>query len=290
MSAWLSAALLLSTAPLTRRAPVDALNAGIDTAGLSLHRGVPYGSAPRQLLDVWRPADDTAGLPVAVFFYGGAWQNGRRQDYPFVAATLARRGMVVAVPDYRLFPQVRFPVFLEDAALAVAAVRRSARAWGGDPGRVFLVGHSAGAWLAAMLALDPRWLETAGDDRANLAGMVGLAGAYDFLPIQDDDIRAVFSSAADLRATQPASCVDGRNPPMLLLHGAADRTAYPRNSLTLAARVRAAGGAATALLYPGVKHIGIVAGFAPVLRFLSPAPADVARFVLGGRTQGEAGL
>ena len=258
----------------------DALNATIATDGLSVQRAVRYGPTSRQAMDIWRPRDDATGLPVVVFFYGGAWQRGRRQDYPFVAATLARRAVVV-VPDYRLFPQVRFPVFIEDAALAVATVRREAPSWGGDPDRVFLAGHSAGAYLAAMLALDPRWLAAAGEDRTRLAGMVGLAGPYDFLPIQDDDIRAVFASAADLRETQPVGHVDGANPPMLLLHGAADTTCYPRNSLALAARVRAAGGAAEARIYPGVGHIGIVLGFAPLLRFCSPAFADLSAFVRG---------
>jgi acetyl esterase/lipase len=256
----------------------DHLNATIATDGLSVQRAVRYGPAA---MDIWRPRTATAGLPVVVFFYGGAWQRGRRQDYPFVAATLARRGLVVAVPDYRLYPQVRFPTFIEDAAQAVAAARRHAPAWGGDPDRVFVAGHSAGAYLAAMLALDPRYLAASGEDRAHLAGMVGLAGPYDFLPIQDDDIRAVFASAADLRETQPVGHVDGRNPPMLLLHGAADTTCYPRNSLALAARVRASGGAAEARLYPRVGHIGIVLGFAPVLRFCSPALADLGGFVLG---------
>jgi acetyl esterase/lipase len=160
-------------------------------------------------------------------------------------------------------------------------VRRHAADWGGDPGRVFIAGHSAGAHLAALLALDPRWLEGAGDRREALAGMVGLAGPYDFLPIKAEDIRAVFAAAPKLAATQPVNHVDGRNPPMLLLHGEADDTCYPRNSFNLATRIRAAGGPVEVRTYPGVGHIGIVLGFAPLFRFLSPAPADLARFVRG---------
>ena len=281
----LRAALTFAAATLARRPPAEALNATIATDGLSVRHGIAYGPAARQAMDVWRPEGAAAGLPVVVFFYGGAWQNGRRQDYRFVAATLARRGMVVVVPDYRLFPQARFPAFIEDAALAVAAVRCAAPGWGGDADRVFLAGHSAGAHIAAMLALAPRFLAAVGEDRAHLAGMVGLAGPYDFLPIQDEDIRAVFAGAADPRETQPVAHVDGRNPPMLLLHGGADRTCYPRNSLALAARVRAAGGAAEARIAPGVGHIGIVLGFAPLFGFRSSAVEDVAAFVLGdGRT------
>jgi acetyl esterase/lipase len=283
----LRAALTFAAASLARRPPAEALNATIATDGLSVRHGVAYGPASRQAMDVWRPEGAAVGLPVVVFFYGGAWQGGRRQDYRFVAATLARRGMVVVVPDYRLFPQVRFPTFIEDAALAVAAVRRAAPGWGGDADRVFLAGHSAGAHIAAMLTLAPRFLAAAGEDRAHLAGMVGLAGPYDFLPILDEDIRAVFASAADPRETQPVAHVDGHNPPMLLLHGGADRTCYPRNSLALAARVRAAGGAAEARIAPGVGHIGIVLGFAPLFGFRSSAVEDVAVFVLGdGRQPG----
>jgi acetyl esterase/lipase len=270
---------LLVAAGLGRCAPVDALNATITTDGLTISRGIPYGPAPRQAMDVYRPVDAAAGLPVVVFFYGGSWQTGRRQDYPFVAVSLAHAGIVAVVPDYRLFPQVTWPAFVEDAAAAVASVRRQARDWGGDPGRVFVAGHSAGAYLAALLALDPRWLAGAGDSRDALAGMVGLAGPYDFLPIKDEDIRAVFAAAPTLAATQPVNHVDGRNPPMLLLHGEDDTTCYPRNTLNLATRIGVAGGPVTVRTYPGVGHIGIVLGFAPLFRFRSPALDDVVQFV-----------
>ena len=137
----------------------------------------------------------------------------------------------------------------------------------------------------------PHFLAAAGEDRAHLAGMVGLAGPYDFLPIQDDDIRAVFAPAAEARDTQPVAHVDGHNPPLLLLHGGADRTCYPRNSLALAARVRAAGGVAEARIAPGVGHIGIVLGFAPLFRFRSSAIEEVVAFVRGGgRNPRRAGL
>jgi acetyl esterase/lipase len=272
-------ALQLAAAALGRGAPVDALNASIDPAGLTILRDIPYGPAPRQAMDVYRAADATKGLPVVVFFYGGSWQTGRRQDYLFVAASLARFGMIAVIPDYRLFPQVVWPAYVKDAAYAVAAVRRQVRDWGGDPDRVFVAGHSAGAHLAALLALDPHWLEVAGDRREALAGMVGLGGPYDFLPIQDEDVRAVFAAALDLAATQPINHVDGRNPPVLLLHGEADRTCYPRNSHNLATRIRAAGGPVELRTYRRVGHIGIVLGFAPLFRFWSPAVADLVRFV-----------
>jgi acetyl esterase/lipase len=269
-------------------APVDVLNATMSVAGLDGAGGLAYGQHPRQRLDIYRPSKAAGPLPVVVFFYGGAWQTGERGNYLFVAASLARAGMVVAVPDYRVLPDVRFPGFLADCAQAVAQVRRVAPHWGGDPARLFVMGHSAGAYNAAMLALDPRFLLAAGDSRDRLAGMIGLAGPYDFLPFLSDDIRAVFAPAADPRETQPIGHVDGGNPPLLLLHGGSDDTCYPRNSLALAARVRAAGGPATARIYRRVGHIGIIGSFAPLLRWQAPALADTTAFI-SGTLAGQAG-
>ena len=276
---WRAILLLAACALMPGCAPLDVLNATVDTKGLTVQRAVPYGTLPRQVMDVWRPVDQRGALPVVVFFYGGAWQTGRRGDYPFVAADLSRRGFVVVVPDYRLYPEAGFPVFVQDAAAAVAQVRKLAPGWGGDPARIVLMGHSAGAHIAALLALDPAWLAAAGDSRDRLAGLVGIAGPYDFLPITGADIRAVFASATDLRDTQPIRFADGGGPPMLLLHGEADRTVLPRNTLALAAATRAAGGTVELKTYPGVGHIGIVLGFSDLFRGRSPVLDDATAFM-----------
>lgn len=260
-------------------APTDLLNRTVARDGLTEQRDIAYGALPRQAMDVWRPSGGGANLPVVVFFYGGSWQAGRRADYPFVAADLARRGHVVVVPDYRLYPEVRFPAFLQDAAAAVAVARRRARDWGGDPDRVVLMGHSAGAHIAAMLALDPRWLAAAGDSRDRLAGAIGLAGPYDFLPITGRTIREVFANAADLRDTQPISFADRHAPPLLLLHGSDDTTVLPRNSQVLAERISRDGGRAEVKLYEGVGHIGIVLGFSRLFRDRAPVLDDSAAFI-----------
>ena len=275
----LPALLLLLLA--ARCAPVDVLNATISTAGLTVRHAIPYGPDPRQAMDIYRPAAITGPLPVVVFFYGGAWQRGARGDYRFVAAELARQGMVVAVPDYRLAPKAPYPDFLQDAARAVAQVRASAAAWGGDPHRIVLAGHSAGAHIAAMLALDPQWLRAAGMSRSDLAGWVGISGPYDFLPIVEDDIKLVFAPAnANLAATQPNTFADAPAPPTLLLQGEADTTVEPRNTTALGAKLRAAGAQVQVRISPGVGHIGAVLGFAPLFRGKSPVLADVTRFVL----------
>lgn len=278
-------ALGVAAAALAGCAPIDLLNATIPTSGLRMSRGVPYATGdlavnPRLRLDVYRPAAPPAvPMPVIVFFYGGSWQEGRRQDYLFVAAELARRGWIAVVPDYRVYPETGYPGFLDDGAAAVAFVLRTTTSWGGDPRLVFVAGHSAGAYIAAMLALDPDYLAAVGVDRSRIAGTIGISGPYDFRPIVRRDVRAVFGAAADRDDAQPISHVDGRNRPMLLLTGEADDIVEPRNTIALAARIRAAGGPVTVRTYPGVGHIGTVAGFAPLLRGEAPVLDDVAGFV-----------
>ena len=271
-------AVLLVLPLLAACSPAALLNSTIPTGGLAITRDVAYGAGARHTLDIYRP-DGGAGLPLIVFLYGGSWRMGDKAQYPFVAATLARRGAVVLVPDYRLFPDVQFPAFLQDNAEAVAWAVRHAAALGADPGRVFLAGHSAGAYNAAMLALDPRWLAGAGVDRAALRGVVGLAGPYDFLPITDPDVIPVFAPVQDGPASQPVTYVDGHNPPMLLLAGTADTVVKPRNTQSLTARITAAGGPVVEKLYPGIGHIGLVLAFAPLFQWKAPVLDDVWAFI-----------
>ena len=211
--------------------------------------GVAYGAGPRQRLDVYAPVAPQNSLrPVVVFFYGGAWSSGRREDYAFVGRALAAQGFVVVVPDYRLVPEVRFPTFLEDSAAAVRWARENAAAFGGDGKRITLVGHSAGAYNAAMLALDPRWL---GPDRAAVRGFVTLAGPFDFLPLDDPATIAAFGAWPRPEETQPVFHATADDPPALLLHGAADDRVRLRNSEALKARLDAVGGGPELIVCPG---------------------------------------
>ena len=257
----------------------DLLNATIYTGDVAIDRNVAYAPGPRHGLDVYRPERAAPGLPLVVFLYGGSWRYGNKSIYPFVAATLAKRGAVVMVPDYRVYPQVAFPGFLQDNAAAVAWAIGHAAQYGADPADVFIVGHSAGAYDAAMLALDPAWLAAVGVDRSRLRGVVGLAGPYDFLPITGPDIIPIFAPVQDGPASQPITYVDGHNPPMLLLAGSADKTVEPRNTMALAAKITADGGPVDAKIYPGVSHIGLVAAFAPVFQHNAPVLDDVWRFI-----------
>jgi acetyl esterase/lipase len=263
------------------------LNATVPKGGVEITRGVSYGPADREKLDIYRPNTAT-DAPVVVFFYGGAWNSGSRSMYPFVAATMARRGTIVVVPDYRLYPEVHYPVFLADCARAVAWTGAHLAGLGGDGRKLFLMGHSAGAYNAAMLALDPEYLAAAGFDRAGIAGFIGLAGPYDFVPMTGANTKLVFSGAVDKPATQPITYVDGHAPPMLLLAGSDDETVRPRNSRALAAKTRQAGGEATLKIYPGLGHIGLVTAIAPVFQWRAPVLNDVERFIASHELKREA--
>jgi acetyl esterase/lipase len=237
-----------------------------------------YADGARRSLDVYRPLAARAA-PVIVFFYGGNWQRGQKDMYLFLAASLAARGYVTIVPDYQVYPDARFPAFLEDGAQAVRWTARNAARFGGDAKKLFLMGHSAGAHIAAMLTLDGRWLREVGlESRRDIAGLIGVAGPYDFLPLRDPVLQTIFA-VPDLTRTQPISFVAGGEPPALLVTGAADKTVSPGNTMRLAAKLRAAGAAATEIVYPRVGHTTIIAAFAPVLRFLAPVLTDVDNFV-----------
>lgn len=236
-------------------------------------RGAAFGPHPRQRLDVYAPKRTGAPHPVIVFLYGGSWSSGTRTGYGFVGRALASRGFVVAIPDYRLVPEIRYPAFLQDNAAAVRWVRAHAAQVGGDPDRIVIAGHSAGAYNAAMLALDPRWL---GADRQAVRGWIGLAGPYDFA-FDQPATRAAFGHVADPAETQPLRHAGAGDPPALLLTGDKDDLVRPRNSDVLAARLAAAGVPVERRSY-SQGHVGILTAIARPLRGRAPVLADMTAF------------
>jgi acetyl esterase/lipase len=240
-------------------------------------RNIPYGTGPRRRLDVYAPERAHGDAPVVVFFYGGGWDSGAKEDYRFVGGALAAAGFVTIIPDYRVYPEVVFPAFLEDCAAAVAWACAHGRAYGGGA-QMFLMGHSAGAYNAAMLALNPAYLARAGASLP-ITGMVGMAGPYDFLPLQSAELKAIFGQPPTPLETQPINHVDGRNAPMLLLAGATDTIVLPRNTARLATRIRAAGGPVRSRIYPGIDHKEIIGAMGLPFRFLCPTYRDCTEFI-----------
>jgi acetyl esterase/lipase len=252
---------------------------------------IPYANGPRHTLDVCRPKAATAA-PVIVFFYGGGWRSGNKRTYRYVAKALARRGYVAVLPDYRIYPPACYPDFLDDGAQAVRWVKGHVRKFGGDPAKIFLMGHSAGAHIAAMLAVDPAWLQKVGlVPGRDLAGMIGVSGPYDFLPLRDDTLKIIFGGA-NRPETQPISHVAPGAPPALLLTGGKDDVVGAGNSTRFAQRLRAAGNDATAVIYPRIGHYIIVAAIAPLIRVLVPVLRDIDAFIartLGNDTHATGG-
>ena len=246
---------------------------------------VPYGPLPRQRLDVYKPstAAPAQGYPLVVFFYGGSWNRGERAEYQFVGEALASRGVIALLADYRLYPEVRYPDFLTDCALALAYGLREAARLGGDPRRVFVMGHSAGAYNAAMLALDAKRLAPTGHSPDELAGWIGLAGPYDFLPMKNPDTRPVFFHPNYPSGTQPLDYASKQTPRSFLGAAAEDSFVNPqRNTVGLASRLRDAGAAVEMKLYPRVNHLTLVAALAWPMTWLAPVLDDVVEFINAG--------
>lgn len=244
--------------------PLSAVNVLVPARGFERVEAIAYGEHPRHRLDVYVPrVEGFQALPVVVFFYGGAWQGGERGQYLFMAEALASRGFVVVVPDYRVYPQVRYPAFVEDAARAVAWTAAHIVAHRGDPKRLVLMGHSAGAHIAAMLAYNRRFLD--GGTRASVRGFVGLAGPYDFKP-SETVIEEILGAEGGAAAAMPARWVRGGEPPSLLLTGDKDTRVDPGNTERLARALRAAGSPVEVRRYPALNHSTLLLHFAAPFR------------------------
>lgn len=244
-------------------------------------KDVAYGSQGWQKLDLYLPAGAEGGKkPLIVFFHGGRWTFGSKEDYPFVADTFTRRGYAVAIPDYAKYPAAVFPAFVEDAAAAVAWLHRHADEYGVDKDRLFVMGHSAGAHLGALVASDPRYLKAQGGSRAWVAGFAGLAGPYAFTP-NDPDLVAMFGPPEHYAQIRATTFIDGKQPPMLLLHGGSDTDVGLFNLEQLQKAIEAKGGVVETRIYPGMDHIDIVSALTWLYRNKTPVAQDIDRFFRG---------
>jgi acetyl esterase/lipase len=257
------------------------LNATDRRTGIEIQRNITFDIAHQLKLDVYRPAG-VVHAPLVVFFYGGSWVRGERAWYRFVGTALASHGVVVVIPDYRKYPQVKMDGFMQDAARAVAWAHDHAGEWGGTPDDIFVMGHSAGGQIGALLATDPSWLAPYGLRPDELAGFIGLAGCYDFMPIpaNETDMLGMFGrdTASQARA-QPVRFVHGKEPPMLLLQGEADHEVDPSNAISLDHALQAHHEDVTLRLYPGVSHNALVFALSRPFRADAPTLDDVLRFI-----------
>ncbi|WP_369026404.1 alpha/beta hydrolase [Qipengyuania sp. RANM35] len=213
-----------------------------------------YGDAAKQKVRVYRQGKDGEPIPVFLFVHGGSWRWGDPDDYGFVARAMAPEGYLVVLAAYRLGESGRYPAMLEDTAAAIAWTRANAARLGGDPDRIVLAGHSAGAYNVVQVTLEPRWLAARGVPEASIRGVVGLAGPYDFFPFDSDSTRASFGSVGAGAESQPVNHARADAPPMLLVHGEEDTLVKPRNTRALAAALEAKGSKVETLFYPDADH------------------------------------
>ena len=241
---------------------------------------IAYGDGARQKLDIYLPKQNAdSGSAVLIFFHGGSWRDGEREGYGFLGRAFAARGFVTVIADYRKAPSVRFPAFVQDTASAIAWVHANIVKYDGDADRIFVMGHSAGAHIAMMTALDPQWLAANNLAPDVIKGVIGLAGPYDFLPLTTDSSKFALGQWPDLKETQPITYARGDAPPLLLLTGDKDTVVKPRNSKILSEAIQALGGQQQLRIYPDVDHADIIMAVARPFRQKAPVVSDVVNFI-----------
>ncbi len=248
---------------------------------------LPYGSDPRQKVDVYLPEGAPGVMrPMVVFWNGGRWSFGDKKDYRFVGAALAGLGFVAVVANYRDYPQVKMPGFMDDAARAAQWAYAHAAEFNADSGRFYLMGHSAGAHMAALVALNRQYFAALGAPIPQIAGVIGLSGPYDFLPLLEADLQDMFGPPALYPESQPINYVRADAPPTLLVVGLADTIVAPKNTLNLAAALKAVGVPVTLKVYPKLSHADTVAALSLPARGRAPILLDIGQFV--GPVRGQA--
>jgi acetyl esterase/lipase len=269
---------LLSGAWLSACSGPQVLNSFTSTKDFDKASNLPYDEANGLRLDVYTPKQER-NVPVVIFFHGGRWNSGNKDEYEFVAGALATKGYVTVIPNIRQYPMVKFPAFEEDGARVVKWARDNIRQFGGDPDKIFLMGHSSGAHTAAMIALNEQYLQAVGGSRSWLRGMIGMAGPYDFLPITDPMLRDIFGPPERFELSQPVIYTDGRNPPLLLIHGEDDETVQVKNTRNLAASVSRAGGPVETLIYPKMSHQKLISSIGPYVRNQNDVLVNISVFI-----------
>ncbi len=272
---------------------VDVLNVLSGLSSYHAQKNINYGNGSRQQLDIYYPKHMISQIekenvltiknsrPVIIFLYGGSWNRGQRKDYAFIGHALASKGFITIIPDYRLYPEARYPDFLQDNAAAVTWVVKNLEQQGGDTKNIFIMGHSAGAYNAAMLALDKRWLAQYNLNTNIFKGWIGISGPYDFYPVQNPDVRPVFFHPNYPEKSQPMEFINNKSIASFLATSPQDDLIdEQRNTIAMAKKLQREGTINTLKVYDTVDHISIIASIAWPLRFKSPLLSDIEKFII----------
>ncbi|MGJ8619458.1 MAG: alpha/beta hydrolase [Methylophilaceae bacterium] len=260
--------------------PVKLLNSIIPTDQYSIKENIAYGELERQKLDLYIPNNKgDKPLPVVLFYYGGGWDSGKKENYLFVAEAFTSKGFLTVIPDYRVFPDVKFPEFMRDPVSAGQWIKESIASYGGDPNNIFVVGHSAGAHIGMMLNLNKDYLASVELKPDQFRAFIGLAGPYDFLPLQSKRLKDIFGPEETRWQSQPINFVTGENQPALLMVGLKDDTVWPKNTINLAKAIKDKNGEVEVLEYPSYSHVDMVAKLAKPFRGNSTLLDDMVQFM-----------
>jgi acetyl esterase/lipase len=244
---------------------------------------IAYGEDQKQNLDIYLPKTSTAKSPVVIFFHGGSWNTGNKDQYQFVGKTLANLGYIVVIPNTRLYPQVKFPTFIQDTAKAIAWVYHNIDQYGGSSD-IFLTGHSSGAHMGALAIADGSYLKAYDLSPSIIKAFAGMSGPYDFEP-ESKKLKEIFGPPPQYPKMAVTNFIDGDEPPMLLIYTQEDKTVHPRNLEKLEAGIRKAKGQVETLIYPTGGHSAPVSAFS----WLNPpklaVPQDIDRFFKAQLTQ-----
>jgi acetyl esterase/lipase len=240
---WISSSPIHVGEPPALDVPVVSVSDSVE-----VHRAISYSDdgVDKHKLDLFLPKGRT-NFPVMVFFHGGAWQSGDRSTYGILGTRLAKAGIGVAIASYRLMPANPHPAQIEDAAAAFAWAYKNIAQYGGDVSRIYLAGHSAGGHLAALLALDGRYLEKLGIPASTIHGVATLSGVYDVGNLKE------FQNADD--DPSPIHHVHSNAPPFLITYCQWDLFGLPKQARDFAAALQKKFVSARLVYVPGQSHV-----------------------------------
>jgi len=236
-----------------------------------------YAKHPLNQLDIYRPTNQAIKGTV-IFFYGGCWgacTTYTREYYRFVGEALTSIGYIAVIPDYRRYPEVLFPQIMLDSSAVVAWVNDNIEQYGGETEQIFLMGHSAGGHIAAMLTVNKNYLDD--DLHQNIRGFIGLSAPYDF--IFDKPYQTKLFSGLEYSESQPSYFVTGKEPPLLLLYGNDDKIVYPRNIIKMSLAVKQKGGTVETHTYNEIDHVGILSALSIPYRKRLNVMSDINHFL-----------